>query len=83
MLAPLRVAATTWPEEVRKWEENDPIGIFRAYLIKKKLASDAELDSEDQSAEQEVAEAVEFAESSPEPGPEELYRHIYYEEEGR
>lgn len=70
-------------EEVRKWEENDPIGIFRAYLIKNKIATVEELDKEDLLAEQEVAEAVEFAESSPEPAPEELYRHIYFEDEGR
>lgn len=67
-------------EEVRTWQENDPIGIYRNHLIKSKVAKKAELDEQDELAEAEVLEAVEFAESSPEPAPEELFRHIYVEE---
>jgi pyruvate dehydrogenase E1 component alpha subunit len=63
-------------EEVKKWEESDPIGIFRKYLLDHQIASDAELDEQDKLAEQEVADAIEFAESSPEPAPEELYTDI-------
>ncbi len=67
-------------EEIRKWEENDPIGIYRQSLIKDKIATKKELDEQDRLAEQEVDEAVEFAESSPEPEAEELYSNVYYEE---
>lgn len=66
-------------DEVHKWQENDPIGIFRRYLIDNHIAASDELDLQDQSAEQEVKAAVEFAEASPEPGPEELWQHIYVE----
>jgi len=68
-------------DEVRKWEENDPIGIYRKYLIKGEISSNAELDEQDKLAALELQEAVDFAESSPEPAPEELFKHIYYEEE--
>jgi pyruvate dehydrogenase E1 component alpha subunit len=64
-------------EEVKKWQENDPIGIFRAYLNKKKVATATDLDGIDAQAEGEVNKAVEFAEASPEPGLEELFADIY------
>jgi pyruvate dehydrogenase E1 component alpha subunit len=64
-------------EEVRTWEENDPIGIYRRYLVENKIASVSELNEQDRQAEQEVLKAVEFAENSPEPDPSELYADIY------
>jgi pyruvate dehydrogenase E1 component alpha subunit len=64
-------------EEVKKWQEDDPIGIFRAYLLKKKTATEAQLDEIDANAEAETNKSVEFAEASPEPGMEELFADIY------
>lgn len=66
-------------EEVKKWQENDPIGIFRAYLIRENTATEAELDALDDKAQAETNKAVEFAEASPEPGMEELFKDIYAE----
>jgi pyruvate dehydrogenase E1 component alpha subunit len=48
------------PEEVKKWQENDPIGIFRKYLLEKKTASAKALDEIDAQVEEEVNKAVEF-----------------------
>ncbi len=67
-------------EEVRKWQEDDPIGIFRAALLKKKNITAAELDDIEARAEDDTQQAVEFAEASPEPGMEELFRDVYVEE---
>ncbi|MDD5466815.1 MAG: pyruvate dehydrogenase (acetyl-transferring) E1 component subunit alpha [Anaerolineales bacterium] len=64
-------------DEVRRWQENDPIGIYRAYLTKKRLATKAELDRLDKQVGAEVLEATQFAEASPEPASEALYEHIY------
>ena len=66
-------------DEVEKWQEEDPIGIYRSYLLKEKLVRAAELDDVEMKAEAEVQEAVEFAESSPEPAAEELFADIYAE----
>jgi pyruvate dehydrogenase E1 component alpha subunit len=66
-------------EEVRKWQENDPIGIYRRTLVAQGIASEAELDALEQKAEEDTAAAVQFAESSPEPEPEALFEHIYVE----
>jgi len=64
-------------EEVKKWQENDPIGIFNKQLLEKKVATTKVLDEIEARAEQEVVKAVEFAEASPEPAMEELFSDIY------
>ncbi len=64
-------------EEVKKWQENDPIGIFNKYLLDKKIATRKALDELEARADEEVAKAVEFAETSPEPAMEELFTDIY------
>jgi pyruvate dehydrogenase E1 component alpha subunit len=64
-------------EEVKKWEESDPIGIFRKQLLEKKTAPAKALDEIEAQAEDEVAKAVEFAEASPEPALADLYTDIY------
>ncbi len=68
-------------EEVHKWQENDPIGIFRRYLCEKGIATDQELDQVDNRGLQIVDEAVQYAENSPEPSPEDLYQDIYVSEQ--
>ena len=65
--------------EVKKWEIEDPIGIFRKYLTDEGIATEDELDEQDDQAEQIVREAVEFAEASPEPDDDALFEHIYAE----
>jgi pyruvate dehydrogenase E1 component alpha subunit len=64
-------------EEVRKWQENDPIGIYARRLLAEKIVAQEELDQLEALVEAEVAEAVRFAETSPEPAPEALFENIY------
>ena len=66
-------------DEVKKWEDEDPIGVFRNYLLEEEIASEEELDEQDEEAEVIVDEAVDFAESSPDPDDEALFEHIYAE----
>ena len=66
-------------EEVKTWQDNDPIGIFRKALISKKTASAKALDEIEAQVEGEVQKAVEFAEASPEPAPETLWEDVYAE----
>jgi pyruvate dehydrogenase E1 component alpha subunit len=67
-------------DEIHKWQENDPIGSYRKYLLKNKIVTEDALNKEDIKALEIIDEAVKFAESSPEPAAEELFRHIYVEE---
>lgn len=66
-------------DEVKKWQDEDPIGVFRKYLIEEALANEVELDELDEDAERVVEEAVEFAEVSPNPPDETLFEDIYVE----
>jgi pyruvate dehydrogenase E1 component alpha subunit len=67
-------------DEVKKWQEQDPIGIYHAYLVKNKIASEKALTEAEIKAEAAVKEAVQFAESSPEPALETLFDDVYAEE---
>ena len=67
-------------EEVKKWEEQDPIGVFHAYLIGSNKATADALDEIDEHAKADVQKAVEFAEASPEPALETLFDDIYARE---
>lgn len=67
-------------DEVKKWQENDPIGIYRRFLLEGEHAGEDELNEIDSQVEAEVEEAVQFAESSPDPALEDLFDHIYAEE---
>lgn len=64
-------------DEVKCWQENDPIGIYRKYLVELNISTEAELNGLDRRAEAETQAAVQFAESSPEPAPEELFADVY------
>jgi pyruvate dehydrogenase E1 component alpha subunit len=64
-------------EEVKEWQENDPIGIYRNYLISNDVVTEDDLDDIDKKVEAEVQQSVEFAEKSPEPEPEALFEHVY------
>ena len=66
-------------EEVKKWQESDPIGIFNKYLLEKKMATQKALEEIEARAQEEVNKAVEFAETSPEPALEDLFKDIYAE----
>ena len=64
-------------DEVKRWEKDDPIGIFNDRLVKDKIATEAGLKKIEQDIEAEVEDAVRFAEESPEPAAEELFTDIY------
>ena len=68
-------------EEKEFWFSRDPIKKFAAYLVEQNLASQEELKEIERKIQATVDEAVEFAESSPEPDPSELHRFIFAEDE--
>ncbi|MEK7326199.1 MAG: pyruvate dehydrogenase (acetyl-transferring) E1 component subunit alpha [Chloroflexota bacterium] len=65
------------PDEIKKWQEDDPIGSYHDHLTKKKIATAKELEVIEAQVEEETAAAVRFAEESPNPAPEALWENIY------
>lgn len=75
------------PDEMRSKEEKDfwftrdPIKKFATHLTEQNLATAEELKDIDRKIQAVVDDAVQFAESSPEPDPKELYRFVFAEDE--
>jgi pyruvate dehydrogenase E1 component alpha subunit len=72
-------------EEVEEHKARDPIRAFADQLEAEGLLTEDELKEIDARVQREVDDSAEFADASPEPGPEELYRDVYAEinEHGR
>jgi pyruvate dehydrogenase E1 component alpha subunit len=64
--------------EIARWKELDPIKRFATeVLLKRNLVTPKDLEDIWKSVEQEVEDAIEFADQSPEPPLESLYDYIY------
>lgn len=66
-------------DEVEKWRDDDPIGILERRLTSEYDVAQKELDKIDNQVEEEVEEAVTFAEQSPLPALDTLFDNIYVE----
>lgn len=68
------------PEEIKKYQEGDPIGRLRKLITDDNTAQEVELEDIEADVERQIEEAAKFAEESPDPAPEELWADIYAEE---
>ena len=64
-------------EEELAWKARDPLDQFRKRVLKDELLTQEELEAIDQRVAQDMEEAAQFAESSPEPPLAELYTDVY------
>ncbi|MCS6847753.1 MAG: pyruvate dehydrogenase complex E1 component subunit beta [Anaerolineae bacterium] len=67
-------------QEVKEWQERDPIARFEAWLIENGLIGREQADAIRQEVLRAIEEAVAFADASPEPDPATLLDEVYYEE---
>ncbi len=66
-------------EEFLEWKSRDPLPRFELYLREKKLLTDENRAEIHEQAKQVVADAVEYAEESPNPGPEDAETDVFAE----
>jgi pyruvate dehydrogenase E1 component alpha subunit len=64
-------------EEVEEWKKKDPILNFSEYLQRRCGISKEQIQDLDREVEQEIEQAVLFAEQSPDPGPLDYQDYIY------
>ena len=75
------------PDELRSkaeketWLARDPIKRFEAYLLEQNLADEDTLKGIRDRIESTIDEALAYAEDSPEPKPEDLYKYVFAEDE--
>ena len=66
--------------EVKEWvTKRDPITKYREFLLESKILSDKDLHAIDKEVDEEITEAIRFAEESPFPAPEETLEDVYVE----
>lgn len=74
------------PDELRSkaekeyWMSRDPLKNFAAYLTEHNIVQAEELKEIERRIQGVVEDAVQFAQSSPEPDPSELYRYVFAED---
>lgn len=68
-------------EEVREARKRDPIGLLETKLLDREIVSEDEIVKTHEEFQQIAAEAVKFAEESPEPSLDELLTDVYAEPE--
>lgn len=64
-------------EEVEEYKSQDPIELVLSTILKKKYATEKDIESIKEKVEKMIEEAVKFAEESPLPQPHELYEDVY------
>ena len=64
-------------EELEDYRHRDAIEGVRHTILTNNMATEAELEAIDEVIKAKVAESVEFAENSPYPTPDELYKDVY------
>lgn len=64
-------------EELKSFQEDDPIGKVKVTILKKKYATEKELTALENEQDKLVEESVEFAENSPYPSADELHKDVY------
>lgn len=67
-------------QEVKEWQERDPIARFESWLIENGLLEREQAEAVRQEALRAIEAAVAFADASPEPDPATLLDEVYYEE---
>ncbi len=64
-------------EEINAWKEKCPIKLLRNYLVENGMFTHEELDAKAAEAKEIIDHAVEYAKSSPEPSPDDIYEDVY------
>jgi pyruvate dehydrogenase E1 component alpha subunit len=68
-------------DEVAEWQEKDPIEHCLNVIKENKFLTAKELNEIQEWVKKEVAESIKFAEDSPLPTPDELYKDVYMQDD--
>jgi pyruvate dehydrogenase E1 component alpha subunit len=66
-------------EEEERWKRRDPIVLFRRELLQSGAATEQRIGEIEASVEQEINEAVSFADQSPNPSVQSMFDDVYRE----
>ena len=66
-------------EEEKEWLEKEPIRRCRKWLLEKSIADEKTLQDLEKSVDGEIESSIDYAQSSPDPKPEDALRHVFWE----
>ena len=66
-------------EEIKYWADRNPIVRFRQFLTENKIFTDKEIDAMQETADQAIADAIEYAKAQPQPEVADLEADVYAE----
>ncbi len=67
-------------EELEEWKKKDPIKRFSDYLLEEEIVTEKEFTEIKDEIKQKVEKAIEFAQESEEPSPDDVINNVYFEE---
>jgi pyruvate dehydrogenase E1 component alpha subunit len=68
-------------DELETYRNQDPIEVVRQTILENNFATEQDLEQIDARIKEQVLESVEFAEKSPYPTPDELYKDVYAQQD--
>lgn len=68
-------------EEVKEYEDRDPVKMIERYIIDNKLSNEADVEAIKDAVNHEIEDAYQFADASPLPDPAELYTDNYQQDD--
>ncbi len=69
-------------EEVKEWKKRDPLKKFKKYLLENDITQSKEISLVEKKIEDEIKDAVKYAQASPPPRPESALEDLYVEQGG-
>ena len=66
-------------EELEYWKKRDPLIIHKERLISQEIATETEIVQMEEAVYAQIAEALEFAQQSPYPDPEEVFDDLLHQ----
>jgi len=69
-------------EEVKEWKKRDPLKKFKKYLLENDITQSKEISFVEKKIEDEIKDAVKYAQTSPPPRPESALEDLYVEQGG-
>tara|TARA_B100000683_G_C12477244_1_gene550044 strand:+ start:712 stop:1734 length:1023 start_codon:yes stop_codon:yes gene_type:complete len=66
-------------EEVEEYKKQDPVNVTRETILSKKYASQKDIEAINKRVEEEIQDALKFADESPYPEASAIYEDVYYQ----
>lgn len=64
-------------DKVEQWKERDPITRMESFLLDTGYLTEKKIDTIEREVEEQTADAIDAAESTPDPDPDEMFDHVY------